>query len=99
MLQGFKSLPLHTFPLNKDLNNQAYFISYGGMTLIRKGLAVGIILLFVGTCIIPAIAKPIPITANTVPHPGNFFGLNSNVEISWDANQTEEPIIPRGSAG
>jgi hypothetical protein len=62
----------------------------------KKCLAVGIILLFVGTCIIPATARPIPITTNTIPHPGNFFGLNSNVEISWDANQTEEPVIPRG---
>ena len=67
--------------------------------MIRKCLVVGIILLFVAAGIIPATAKPIPKTANKVPHPGNFFGLNSNVEISWDANQTEEPIIPRGSAG
>jgi len=59
-----------------------------------KGLAVGIILLFVGTSILPATAKPILSTANTVPHPGSFFGLNSNIEIFWDANQTEEPIVP-----
>jgi hypothetical protein len=63
---------------------------------IRKCLVVGIILLFVGTGTIPSTAKPIPVTANTVPHPGNFFGLNSNIIISWDANETKEPIIPRG---
>jgi hypothetical protein len=63
---------------------------------IGKYLAVGIILLFFTSSIFPAIAKPILVTANTIPHPVNFFGLNSNVEISWDANQTEEPIIPRG---
>jgi hypothetical protein len=63
---------------------------------VRKCLAVGIILLFVGTGIIPSAAKPIPVTANTVSHPRNFFGLNSNIEISWGANETEKPIIPRG---
>jgi hypothetical protein len=61
-----------------------------------KCLVVGIILLFVGAGVVPSIAKPIHVTANTVPHPGNFFGLSSNTIVSWDANQTEEPIIPRG---
>ncbi len=64
--------------------------------LWKKGFAVGIILLFVGTCSISATAKPIIVTENTLPHPGNFFGLNSNIEICWDANDTAEPIIPRG---
>ncbi len=63
---------------------------------IGKYLAVGIILMFVGTSILPAGAKPILTTANTVPHPGNFFGLKSNIDITWDANETKEPIIPRG---
>jgi hypothetical protein len=66
------------------------------MSMKRKWLAVGIILLFVGTCIIPSTAKPISITANTEPQSGNFFGLNGNIDISWDMNETEEPIIPRG---
>jgi hypothetical protein len=61
-----------------------------------KCLVVGIILLFVGAGIVPSIAKPIHVTANTVPHLGNFFGLSSNIIVSWDANETEEPIIPRG---
>jgi hypothetical protein len=64
--------------------------------LIRKCLAVGIIFLFVGTGIIPSAAKSLPVIARPVPHPGNFFGLNSNIIISWDANDTEKPIIPRG---
>jgi hypothetical protein len=65
-------------------------------SIIGKYLAVGIILLFVGAGVVPSIAKPIHVTANTVPHPGNFFGLSSNIIVSWDANETEEPIIPRG---
>jgi hypothetical protein len=62
----------------------------------KKWLAIGIILLFVGTSILPVTAKPILSTAYTVPHPGNFFGLNSNIILSWDANETKEPLIPRG---
>ena len=64
--------------------------------LRKKSLAVGIILLFVTTSILPATAKPILVTENTLPIPENVFGLNSNIIISWDANETEEPIIPRG---
>jgi hypothetical protein len=64
--------------------------------LISKYLSVGIILLFVTTSILHATAKPILLTENTLPILENFFGLNSNIEISWDANQTEEPLIPRG---
>jgi hypothetical protein len=67
-----------------------------GNLIFRKYLVLGIVLLFLGTCIIPSTAKPVLCTANTVPHPRNFFGLSSNIEISWDADQTEEPIIPHG---
>jgi hypothetical protein len=66
------------------------------ISMIKKGVAVGIILLFVWTSIIPSTAKPLLVTVRPVPHPGNFFGLNSNIAISWDANETEKPIIPRG---
>jgi len=62
----------------------------------RKWLAIGIILLFVGTCISPATATPVHQREKIVFHPGGSFGLTSNIEISWAANQTEEPIIPRG---
>jgi hypothetical protein len=61
----------------------------------RKWLAVGLILLSVMVNIVPANAKPL--IGATQPLPlGKFFGLNSHLEISWDANQTEKPIIPRG---
>ena len=63
--------------------------------LFSKYLAVGIILLFVTSSILPATAKPILVSENTLSIPEKFFGLNSNIEISWDANQTKEPIIPR----
>ena len=65
--------------------------------IISKYAAIGIVVLFIGTCIIPSTATPLAIIENVVPHPGSYFGLNSNIEICWDANQTEEPIIPRGS--
>jgi hypothetical protein len=64
--------------------------------LIKKCLAVGIILLFVGAGAVPSTAKPTHVTAIAVPHSGDFFGLASNIIVSWDANETEEPIIPRG---
>jgi hypothetical protein len=60
----------------------------------RKWLAIGIILLFIGTSIIPAIAKPLPIPSNTVSHPRNLFGLQSHINVSWNENDTSEPIIP-----
>ena len=31
-----------------------------------------------------------------VPSPTNDFGLLSFIEVSWDANETAKPIIPRG---
>jgi len=65
--------------------------------VISKYVALGIVVSFIGTCIFPSTATPLAITENVVPHPGSYFGLNSNIEICWDANQTEEPIIPRGS--
>jgi hypothetical protein len=45
---------------------------------------------------VPSTAKPTHVTAIAVPHSGDFFGLASNIIVSWDANETEEPIIPRG---
>jgi outer membrane protein assembly factor BamB len=47
---------LHTFLLDKDLNNEGLFIFlYGGMTLIRKGLAVVVMLLFLISTVTPMI--------------------------------------------
>src|SRR4030042_4338430 len=41
----------------KILNRQGTLFSYGGMTLIQKTLVIVTILLFMGTCIIPATAQ------------------------------------------
>jgi hypothetical protein len=60
--------------------------------LIVKCLAIGIILLFVGTCIIPAIANPLPLPSNTVSHPR--IGLQSHINITWNENDTSELIAP-----
>jgi len=62
----------------------------------RNWLAIGIILLFIGTCIFPATARPLLTIEKPSIHPGGSVGLNSNIEITWDANETGEPIIPRG---
>ncbi|MBN1860245.1 MAG: hypothetical protein JW840_02160 [Candidatus Thermoplasmatota archaeon] len=62
----------------------------------KKSIAVGIILLFVGICFIPSTATSLRSGPNTAPSLGIFFGLNSHLAIYWDANVTEEPIIPRG---
>jgi hypothetical protein len=64
--------------------------------LVKKCLTIGIILFFIGTNIIPSIARSTPIHTNTAPCQGDFFGVQSNVNISWDRNETTEPIIPRG---
>lgn len=69
------------------------------MKMKTKCLAVGIILLSVGAYFFPAAATtPVHQTENKVYRPGGFFGLKSSIEITWDANQTEEPLIPRGSS-
>lgn len=66
----------------------------GGNPIGRKYLAIGIILLFLGTCIVPAIAKPLPLPSNTVSHPRNLFGLQSHINVSWNENDTSDPIAP-----
>lgn len=68
----------------------------GRYQCLRKCFSVGIIILYIGTCLIPSTAKSIVSTANIEPRPVNFFGLKSNIEISWDANDTEEPLTHRG---
>jgi len=86
---------------NVFIGNGCYKIIQGRKAMnrthiISKYVAIGIVVLFIGTCIIPLTATPLTNTENDVPHPGSYFGLNSNIEISWAANQTEEPVIPRG---
>jgi hypothetical protein len=58
---------------------------------IEQTLAVGIILLFVGTCIIPSTAQDT--NKPSLPTLNSFFGLHSKINVSWDANQTSEPLV------
>ncbi len=60
-------------------------------------MVIGIILLFVGAGFIAAQAHPFEGRKQSEkPLVGDFFGMSSIVLVSWDANQTEEPIMPRG---
>jgi hypothetical protein len=59
----------------------------------RKCLAVGIILLFVGTCIIPA--QKTHINHDTAPRDG--FGLQSVIYLSWDSTEAMDPLEPGGA--
>jgi len=78
--------------------------------LLRKCLAVGIILLFIGTCSIPATAqdaeKSVLQTSNAsaqktdISHslvPRGGFGLSSTIWVTWNASETEEPFEPGGA--
>lgn len=67
-----------------------------GFPIIRKGFAVGIMLLFVVTGVVPSTAQPIVETSDTVRDFWDHFGLMSNVIVCWGANVTKDPIIPRG---
>jgi hypothetical protein len=68
-------------------------------SLLKKGLAVGIILLFIGVAAAPSINSSIAsqnmIIINDVG-PRDSFGLQSEIDLSWDANQTSEPLTPGG---
>ncbi len=77
--------------------------------ICRKYVAIGIILLFVGVCITPAIAqvreKP-PLPSSRIVQKnhrslsrglaGNF-ALESVIYLSWNASETEEPLEPGGA--
>ena len=75
----------------------------------RKYVAVGIILLFVGTSITPAIAQSkespsLPTTLTTLKTdngrsilPGMSLALDSEIYISWNASETEELLEPGGA--
>ncbi|HWR28117.1 MAG TPA: hypothetical protein VN377_06760 [Candidatus Thermoplasmatota archaeon] len=69
--------------------------------LIRKCLVIGIIISFLEISIIPSVAKPEGIPVSFVPPQEIFFGLQTNINISWDENLTKEidlehspPIVP-----
>ncbi|MBN1859898.1 MAG: hypothetical protein JW840_00395 [Candidatus Thermoplasmatota archaeon] len=64
--------------------------------LVRKCSAVGIILLFVGTCVIPTTSKPIIPTEDLSSSPGVFFGLQSHINVSWYKNHKHN--VPFGGA-
>ncbi|MCX6662469.1 MAG: hypothetical protein NTY91_07975 [Euryarchaeota archaeon] len=60
--------------------------------MMRKCLVIGIILLITGTSIITA--QKTMCTHQTFL--GDVFGLQSNIVVSWSANQTQEPLVPLG---
>jgi hypothetical protein len=66
----------------------------------RKWLSIGTILLFVGTCIIPAIAQDIeePLSISTAPHP--FIRFPAVLSMTIDNSSLEllnKPIMPETS--
>lgn len=75
----------------------------------RKYIAVGIILLFVGASLTPAIAQrrespslPTTLSAQKTDRslsilPREGFALDSVIQLSWNASETEEPLEPGGA--
>ena len=61
----------------------------------RKCVMIGIILISVMMSIVPAIAKQ-PLSVAKPQPSGIFFGMQCNYDVTWDENQTKEPIIPQG---
>ena len=91
-----------------------YKILYGGKQvdrnpIIRKCVTVGIIFLFLGVCITPAIAqigeRPSLPTRRSAQKTdiglsgvvAGGFALESVISLSWNANETEEPLEPGGA--
>lgn len=62
----------------------------------NKFLVASIVLSVLGVGAIPVLAQPIAMEPEPAPGFWEHFGLFSNIVVSWDANMTEEPIIPRG---
>jgi parallel beta-helix repeat protein len=94
-------LPL-IFPSDKDLNNQGLFFSIvEEYQLKRKWLAVGIILLFVGTCIIPVMAQNTEKPSSTSrgwlyvggSGPGNYTTIQSAID---HANPSDTVFVYSG---
>ncbi|HWR63872.1 MAG TPA: hypothetical protein VN365_05665 [Candidatus Thermoplasmatota archaeon] len=77
--------------------------------IIRKYVTVGIIFLFIGVCITPAIAQvgegPSLPTRRSAQKTdiglsgvlAGGFALESVISLSWNANETEEPLKPGGA--
>ncbi len=60
--------------------------------LFRKYFAIGIIISFLGISVLPSMARPEVIPPNFLPPQNIFFGIQSNINISWDENLTKDPI-------
>jgi len=58
--------------------------------LISKYLSIGIILLFIGTYSIPAVAQ----SQDDNQSQGIIFNLMFVMTVSWSANETSKPISP-----
>jgi len=58
--------------------------------VFRKYLAIGIVLSFVGISAIPSLAKPEAIPPSFLKPKNFFFGLQTNINMSWDKNLTDE---------
>ena len=58
-------------------------------------LSIGIIILFVCTEVIPAAALQKTILDRNTENL-DIFELQSNLRVSWNRNETQEPVIPRG---
>lgn len=68
----------------------------GGKSVNRTRLAVVFILFFVGASLISSASGPQnDVRRLIVPHAG--FGLGSVVTLSWNGNETSEPLPPGGS--
>jgi hypothetical protein len=77
--------------------------------IIRKYITVGIIFLFIGVCITPAIAQvgegpSLPTRRSSQKTDIGLSGvlaggsaLESVISLSWNANETEEPLEPGGA--
>jgi hypothetical protein len=75
----------------------------------KKYVAVGIVLLFVGVSLIPAIVQSrdspsLPTTRSALKTdkglsilPGRGLALDSVIQLSWNASETEEPLEPGGA--
>jgi len=59
-------------------------------------LVASIVLLLLGGGTILVLAQPFAMEPEPVADFWEHFGLFSAVSVSWDANMTEEPLIPRG---
>ncbi len=63
---------------------------------LAKMLSVGCILLFLGSCLLPPLVQSAPLLKTNSSDYNRAINLQSLIRVSWDANATAKPIIPRG---